>query len=103
MTTDIIEVAVDELRTLGIDQLSRDRGEYVRAAKALLDCATVIQRYGPLPEGYMHAGWPWGKNHKLVDSFDPQKNVLKAAALLVLEFERIDEQNETRHPVKVTA
>jgi hypothetical protein len=94
LTTDIIQTEADELRATGIDQLQRNHNEYIRAAKTHLDCATVIQRFGPLPEGFCHAGWPWPKQYWHPERFDAQKHVLRAAAFMVLEFERIDEQNE---------
>lgn len=103
LTTDIIQAEADQLRADGVEQLPRDHGEYVRAAKAHLDCATMLQRFGPIPYGFYHAGWPWGKHLWHPDRYDPQKNVLRAAAYMVLEFERIDERNEAAIALQRTA
>ena len=65
LTTDIIQTEADELRATGIDQLQRNHNEYIRAAKTHLDCATVIQRFGPLPEGFCHAAVQNRPNHTL--------------------------------------
>jgi len=102
-TPEIIQQEADLLRSMGFDRLLRNHNEYVRAAKAHLDCANVIQRYGSLAEGYLHAGWPWGVNLWKPDRFDAQKHVLRAAAFLLMEYERIDEIKESIHTQRVAA
>jgi hypothetical protein len=94
LTADIIAAEIEQLKQDGVDQLPRDRGEYVRAAKAYLDCVTMIQKFGPLPDAFIHGGWPWARQDWNPSRYDAGKNVLKAAALMALEYERLEEQTE---------
>lgn len=81
----------------GVPGLLRDRGQFIRAAKAYLDCAMMIERFGPLPVGYIHGGWPWDRQLWRPHPTDAKANIVKAAALLILESDRLDEQNHSIH------
>jgi hypothetical protein len=95
MTIDIIAAEVQAMQKAGMADLSRDQGQFTRAAKCYQDAAIMIQRFGPLPEDFIHGGWPWSRQHWQPNRFDAQINITKAAALLVLEFERLDEQAQS--------
>lgn len=81
----------------GIAALSRDNCQLIQAAKCYQDHAKTVQRGdGGQPKGYIHPNWPrsWDRNHWQPED-DPQRNVIIAAALLILECERLQEVRDS--------
>lgn len=95
--TDLINAEVQRLKEDGIAGLPCDYGQRIQAAKCYQDHAkTMMRRDGGQPEGYVHPNWPrtWERQH-WQPADDPQRNIIIAAALLVLEVERLQELRES--------
>lgn len=92
-TSDLIEAALTGIKEDGVDLLPNNYGQLVQAAKCYLDHYKVMIRRDTNYLGhYLHPNWPrtWHRTYWRPEE-DPERNLFKAIALLVLECERLQE------------
>lgn len=95
MSAPMEEIAAERRRQIEVEGWTpehddiQDMGQLSAAAS----CYALYSAYpDPIPKGWKPSAWPWSSD--TWNPKDPRRDLIRAAALIVAEIERLDRANE---------